>query len=421
MLRFIPFLALLLWISLALSLPTAAGNTIDLSTAPPAPLVQGGSTTREYCYSTPQNIPNGSSAGITTTIQVPDSEVIQDLNLRFDIDHTQIGDLRISLTHAQESVLILDRPRSNGNCTGNDMQNVIADDQISNQSLQLDCANGGIGDPAYQDNGMYRAGNPPNAGLFAVYNNDSTNGMWELNIRDLNTNLNGGTLQEWCLVFTVPNPTPTPTPTFTPTPTATFTPSPTFTPTPVPPSATPTASPTEPPLPTETPTPTATNTPVVPPTVTPTATVTRTPDPNTRYLYLSSALRGALAGNCQSAEDETLFPNNTISEARATRPICTNQPFQGRHNTPDNREDIFRLDVSDTQAGLHRFTLDVPDLNLSLRLYNNTTTEIAASANPDTQDEAFELNLAPGIYFVRVYRADEAISETPYVLTITEP
>lgn len=415
--RFIPFLALLLCMSLVLFAPTVEGNTIELPVARPAvnpaPLAEGGTTTREYCYSTPQNIPNNSSAGLETTISITNSEVIQDVNVRFNIDHNTMGDLRISLTHNKEFALIMDRPRVNGDCTGNDMVNVTADDQTSNQSLQLACANGSPG-PAYNDNESYRGGNPPNASLFGIYNGDSTLGDWNLLIQDL-AFLTGGELEEWCLVFTVPNPTPTPTPTNTPIPT------PTHTPTPLPPSATPTATATEPPLPTETPTPTMTHTPVVPPTVTPTATVTRTPDPDTRYLYLSSALRGALAGNCQSAEDETLFPNNTISEARATRPICTDQPFRGKHNTPDNREDIFRLDVADTQAGVHRFTLDVPDINLSLRLYNNTTTEIAASANPDTQDENFELNLAPGIYFVRVYRADEQISEQPYTLTIDAP
>lgn len=228
-------------------------------------------------------------------------------------------------------------------------------------------------------------------------------------------------------------PTPVP-PTFTPTvtrtsvpPTATHTPQvpPTITPTRTPPPpASVTATPTEPPPPTNTPTATATPTPQVPPTVTPTATITPTPDPDTKYTYLASGLRGAIAGNCQSVEDETAFPNNSIGAARQSRPLCTGLPFRGKHNIADDREDIYRLDITEASAGTVTINLNVPDINLSLRLYrdeNNQAVEIGASTNPNTEDESITINLEAGTYFVRVYRPDNNISAQEYVITTTLP
>lgn len=425
MLRYAQFLTILACILIALAVPTVVRGTLleedrispaTTETEPLAPVIQGGSLP-PYCYTQDIDIPNNSSAGITTTITVPDVYTIQDLNILLDIDHGNVGDLRIAVADQQTSVVLMNRPRLNGDCDGNDMNDLIADDEAGAQSLQLSCDDTG---GAYSNEEAYLAGSAPGPFVLSAFDGRPTNGTWTLNIQD-QTGGASGTLHRWCLQFTVPTPTPTVTHTPTPTrtPTATRTPTPSRTPTAVPPSVTITATPTEPPLPTETPTATPTHTPDVPPTVTSTPTVTRTPNPDTRFMYLSSGLRGAVAGNCQRVEDETLFPNNTIGEARTTRPLCRGVPFTGKHNTADNREDIFRLDVAEGEGGVYRFVLDVPDINLSLRLYDTNVNELNVSTNPNTEDEQFEETLTPGSYFVRVYRADENISEQPYTLTIT--
>lgn len=139
-------------------------------------------------------------------------------------------------------------------------------------------------------------------------------------------------------------------------------------------------------------------------------------------MYLSLANRNTIAGNCQSVEDETAFPNNSIGAARQSRPLCTGLPFRGKHNIADDREDIYRLEM--TGSGSVTINLNVPDINLSLRLYrdeNNQAVEIAASTNPNTEDESITINLDAGTYFVRVYRPDNNISEQEYVITTTLP
>lgn len=430
--RYAQFLTILVCMLMAVAVPAVAQGTLveaesvthaPTETNPLAPEFQGGSLP-PYCYTQDIDIPNNSSAGITTTITVPVVYPILDLNVLLDIDHGNVGDLRIAVADQQTSVVLMNRPRVGGNCDGNDMNDLIADDEAGTQSLQLSCEDTG---GAYNNGESYLAGSAPGPFVLSAFDGRPTNGVWTLNIQD-QTGGQSGTLHRWCLQFTVPTPTPTvtntPTPTRTPTvtntPTATRTPTPSRTPTTVPPSVTITATPTEPPLPTETPTATPTNTPDVPPTVTSTPTVTRTPNPDTRFTYLSAGLRGAVAGNCQRVEDETLFPNNTIGEARNTRPLCRGVPFTGKHNTAANREDIFRLDIAEGEEGSYRFMLDVPDINLSLRLYDNDVNELNVSTNPNTEDEQFEETLTPGTYFVRVYRADENnISEQPYTLTIT--
>jgi subtilisin-like proprotein convertase family protein len=412
MLRYVQFLTLLACIIAVMAVPAVAKGTLTEAQGfdQPitdhenlAPLNQGGGL-REYCNTQDIDIPDNQPAGITSTISVGPNEIIQDLNVFLDIDHQRVGNLRLSLTNGQTSVVLMDRPRIGGNCDGNNLDDVLADDEAGSESLQQSCDDTG---EAYEDGGSYLAGSTPSDIVLSAYDGGSTNRNWQLNIQDLSSGTNG-TLRRWCVRFTVPTPTPVP-------PTATRTPSP------LPPSATPTtvfATPTEPPLPTNTPTATATNTPQVPPTPTATPTATNTPLPGTRYTYLAPTLRGAVAGNCQSVEDETLFPNNSINDARSTRPLCHGRPFQGIHNTPDSPEDIFRFIVAEGGTTTYNFTLEVPDINLSLRLYGENVNELAASTNPDGENEGFQLELTPGTYFVRVYRADEQISQQPYTLTI---
>lgn len=218
-------------------------------------------------------------------------------------------------------------------------------------------------------------------------------------------------------------PTPTRTPTSTRTPTATHTPtrtpSPTvtFTGTALPATSTPTATATKPVPPTRTPTATATIT-TVPPTITPTPTE---PPPGTRYNYAPLALNRYAPRFCQSIENEAQYPNNNIDEAEDSPPLCNGQSFRGKHNLADDREDIYLLKVGGTASTSITINLDVPNINLNLYLYDNNLTLLERSINTGTQDESVTHTLAPGNYFVRVYRTDDLISQQDYVITTNAP
>jgi hypothetical protein len=128
---------------------------------------------------------------------------------------------------------------------------------------------------------------------------------------------------------------------------------------------------------------------------------------------------GAL--ECQTIENETFYPNGDTNAAEANPPICKGQDFQGTHNVANDPEDIYLLEIGETESGAITIDLDVPDINLNLYLYDFNLVELARSTNSGTQDESINATLEPGQYFVRVYRSDTNISQQEYVITTTLP
>ncbi len=409
MLRNAQFLVFVLCMAAALALPTvAAGTTTPEPSSSQAVTVQsmtmeGGDTVVTYCSplgNTP--IPDDNSTGITSEIVVPDNYQILDLNVELSITHSYVGDLVINLNNEGTTAGILDRPYY-GSCRGDNIDDNISDDEASD-SFEEDCSNGSN---AYVPGRSYYSlqdGDDP----LEAFDGRDTQGSWFLNVQDRD-NGDTGALRRWCMHFTVPEvpPTPTITPTNPPpsTPTATFT-----------------ASPTKAPPPTSTPTPTPTVTPQVPPTVTPTSTPSPTPLPGTRFLYTPLILTLYSPDLCQNIETESVYPNDSVNDALASPPLCLNSTLTGRHNIPGEGgapEDIYRLELE--SAATMNFFLDVPDINLNLRLYEITTeiTEVGASAQAGTADETFTVTLDPGTYVIRIFRADPNPSEQPYTLTNT--
>lgn len=427
-------------------------------------------------------IPDGNAGGVSNNITITDTRIIVDANIIMSISHSYVGDLRVQVTDGDHLRTLFDEP-DNGFCNGNNLDDNIADDEAS-QSFQNNCNSGGGGAQAYTAGAAYRAGDPPSNTLLSVYDGTSAAGTWTLNVRDLDSG-ESGTFNSWCVQLEVGDPTPTPTntptntpipptntptntsvpptntatntpvpptntptntpeapthtptntevpPTFTPTrtpsptrtptntrtPTRTPEPTATHTGTAVPPTVTNTPTATKEPLPTRTPTPTATNTPDVPPTVTPTPTQA---PPGTRYIFAPLALRNYTPRFCQSIENEAQFPNNDVGDAENSPPLCNGQAFRGKHNLGNDREDIYLLKVETTGSIPVTINLDVPDINLNLYLYDNSLAEIGRSTNLGTQDELISQTLAPGNYFVRVYRTDSNISQQDYVITTNVP
>jgi subtilisin-like proprotein convertase family protein len=412
MLRNAQFLVFVLCMAAALALPTVAAGTTTPEPSPSQAVtvqsmtMEGGGTQLTYCSpigNTP--IPDGNSTGITSEIVVPDNYQILDVNVILSVTHSYVGDLVINMTNDSTTAGILDRPQ-NGFCSGNDIDDNISDDE-ANDSFETDCSNGSNAYiPGRAHYSLQEDDNPLEA-----FTGSDTQGSWFLNVQDRDGGRTGA-LRRWCVQFTVPEIPPTTTPTPQPSVTATI-PAATATPT-----TPPTATPTKAPPPTNTPTPTATATPQVPPTVTPTPTPSNTPVPGTRFLYNPLVLMQYAAELCQRVEDEPLYPNNSVDDAVASPPLCFESTLSGKHDIAGDggaREDIYRLEIE--QPTTIALLLDVPDINLNLRLYDSTITEIAASAEPGDTDEGLTIALEPGTYFVRIFRADANPSDQPYTLT----
>ena len=78
--------------------------------APPPPAPPSGD--RRYASTTPVSIPDNQPAGITSTIDVPDSITVGRLKVEVNVTHTYVGDLRIELSHAGVDATLWDREGS---------------------------------------------------------------------------------------------------------------------------------------------------------------------------------------------------------------------------------------------------------------------------------------------------------------------
>lgn len=159
------------------------------------------------CRSPDVIIPDNNLSGVSDTIQINDSRVIQDLDLRLDISHTYTSDLVVNLTHVASgtTVNLLNRPGSG--CKLDNIKAIFDDDHYLHANSQ--CVNNG--EYPYPPNptigGIFR----PNQLLNAV-NNLSARGGWRLTVSDQGPS-DTGTLRSWCIYTQVGNPvTPTPTP-----------------------------------------------------------------------------------------------------------------------------------------------------------------------------------------------------------------
>lgn len=160
-----------------------------------------------FCSSPNQSIPDNDSAGLTSTIHVTDPRILADLNVYLKVDHSYVGDLRVTLTHenSARSITIFDRPGIPGSgCEENDIR-AIFDDEMT-WHVETKCASY----PA-AISGSYESD-----GLMSTFDGLSINGDWILNISDNALN-DKGVLKEWCLAaqisenpppLTPPPPTP---------------------------------------------------------------------------------------------------------------------------------------------------------------------------------------------------------------------
>jgi subtilisin-like proprotein convertase family protein len=141
----------------------------------------------------PKNIPDNNPSGVNSTRVVSGSGTILDANVTFSITHTQVGDLKVTLTSpGGTTVTLIDRPgvpATTAGCSGDNL-NVTLDDHAANTAAMLESACNGT-PPAIS--GTYRPANP-----LAWFNGENINGTWTLKVID-SRGTNTGSLMSWSL------------------------------------------------------------------------------------------------------------------------------------------------------------------------------------------------------------------------------
>ena len=137
----------------------------------------------------PLAIPDNNAGGVASTLTVPDSFLITDLDLILNITHTWVGDLQVTLAHGATSVIALDRPgvpASTFGCSGDNISATLSDE--AGTPVEGVC---GGGTPTIT--GTFRPNN-----LLSAFDGLNTSGLWTLTVRDLAA-ADTGTLQSWSL------------------------------------------------------------------------------------------------------------------------------------------------------------------------------------------------------------------------------
>jgi subtilisin-like proprotein convertase family protein len=143
----------------------------------------------------PASIPDNAPAGVTSTLNVPTSAILTDVNVRVAITHTWVGDLFIKIrSPLGTEVTLLDRPgvpASTFGCSSDNM-NVTFDDEAA-QILESYC-------PA--SNPWY-AGPAQAVGLLSAFDGQNAQGNWVLTVSD-NAGSDVGSVTSWELLTTPP-------------------------------------------------------------------------------------------------------------------------------------------------------------------------------------------------------------------------
>lgn len=148
----------------------------------------------------PKGIPDGNAGGVNSTFTLPGSGTVQNLGVRIgQINHTWVGDLKITLTHGAKSVVLINRIGSGTNGSSADnIVNLVLDDTATTP----------VDNAPYTAGGFTGSFKPEQA--LSAFNGDPKSGVWTLNVADL-APTDSGTLQQWglgprvCDTFALPS------------------------------------------------------------------------------------------------------------------------------------------------------------------------------------------------------------------------
>jgi hypothetical protein len=135
----------------------------------------------------PKAIPDNNASGVNSTLSLP-AGTVSDLDVRIgQLNHTWVGDLKITLSHGATTVTLMNRPGpGTGGASGNDFTNLILDDEAATPIDSIPSA----GPP-----GGYTGSFKPDQPLSA-FDGQSTAGTWTLNVSD-NAAADTGSLVAW--------------------------------------------------------------------------------------------------------------------------------------------------------------------------------------------------------------------------------
>jgi subtilisin-like proprotein convertase family protein/uncharacterized protein YvpB len=156
-----------------------------------------------FCSAPAVNIPDNNQGGISNTITIDDPRFISDIDIRLDIDHTWVGDLAVTLSHAEtgRSIQLVDRPGSSpgGDSDGCSLNNIkaILDDDIS-LPVENECSASLVATSVYDYIEAAVAGTYiPEQGL-STFDSEPISGNWTLKVVD-NEPFDHGKMNQWCL------------------------------------------------------------------------------------------------------------------------------------------------------------------------------------------------------------------------------
>jgi len=155
--------------------------------------VRSFTTAAEYCRSPNLAIPDNNLTGVSDDLVVSGaSGNVTNLDVRVNISHTWVGDLRLRLTRVSDNTTInlVTNPTNNpsGACSGDDMAATF--DDAATIPAQTGCISGAT---------------PTFAGLripqqpLSTFNGQPLNGTWRLTVID-SAGADTGTLTSWCLL-----------------------------------------------------------------------------------------------------------------------------------------------------------------------------------------------------------------------------
>lgn len=146
-----------------------------------------------YCdnFQNPITIPDNNETGTSVQMNLSDAGKIYDMNVRLEISHTWVGDLKIELANqlTGKSTLLLDRPgfpSSESGCSGDGI-GAIFDDEITIPAENL-CSSGTTAIA-----GIYVPVEP-----LSFMDNELIAGNWLLNVSD-NSVGDSGKIKSWCI------------------------------------------------------------------------------------------------------------------------------------------------------------------------------------------------------------------------------
>lgn len=148
-----------------------------------------------YTFSATPNItiPDGGGSGNPAihTINVPNSFVLGDVDVRTSITHTWVGDLTVTLQHGTTTVTLIDRPGYTGSgfgCSADNFNNIRLDDEAT-ALIETQCVTNLTSPPNYKPNGSLSA-----------FDGQNASGSWTIRVWDSATP-DGGTLGSWSLIL----------------------------------------------------------------------------------------------------------------------------------------------------------------------------------------------------------------------------